>query len=376
MGVLNLRKYTFDEVKKEFETRGYKLIEIEYEGQLKKMKFVCPHHSEKETLIRFKQLKRGEGCKYCGMQKQAKSLSLSKVKYIFKEVKETFLKNGCELLSTEYKNTKDKLLYRCKCGVVSKTTYHSYIKGSGRCKSCGLTGKNVTWTHEKVKELFEERGCTLLSKDVKNRKHLEYICKCGTHSHVALGNFLSGQGCKECADNKRRLNYDDVKYFFESEGCTLLTTEYRNTTLQKLDYICKCGNPHSIRFHAFKRGDRCPYCRMVSRGEKAIDQYLRDKNVEYKYQYMDPRCNKNGHMPFDFAVFEKGALKCLIEYDGRLHFVPVELFGGEEYLNTIKENDEFKTQFCKDMNIPLHRIPYKQFKNIESILDEILRREG
>lgn len=43
------------------------------------------------------------------------------IKYTVDVVKELFKKNGCELLSEDRKNMyKEKLKFRCKCGVVSE----------------------------------------------------------------------------------------------------------------------------------------------------------------------------------------------------------------------------------------------------------------
>jgi len=40
------RKYTYEEVKKEFERRGYKLLSKEYKNAREKLEYICPkgHH--------------------------------------------------------------------------------------------------------------------------------------------------------------------------------------------------------------------------------------------------------------------------------------------------------------------------------------------
>ena len=43
-----------------------------------------------------------------------------------------------------------------------------------------------------------------------------------------------------------------------------------------------------------------------------------------------------------------------------------------EKFNLIKKHDNIKTQYCKDNNIKLIRIPYWDYKNIEKILVEEL----
>ena len=56
----------------------------------------------------------------------------------------------------------------------------------------------------------------------------------------------------------RGLNKEFVKSEFEKEGYTLLD-EYSKATV-KMRYICPNGHEHSIDWHHFKSGKRCPYC--------------------------------------------------------------------------------------------------------------------
>jgi very-short-patch-repair endonuclease len=70
--------------------------------------------------------------------------------------------------------------------------------------------------------------------------------------------------------------------------------------------------------------------------------------------------------------------KIFIEYDGEQHFRPIT-FGGisqeealEEFEN-IKINDELKNEFSEKFGYKMIRISYKDFDNIEKILESELR---
>ena len=65
---------------------------------------------------------------------------------------------------------------------------------------------------------------------------------------------------------------------------------------------------------------------------------------------------------FDFYVEDK----YLIEYDGETHY-QYNLHGwhNEEQLDRQQERDAIKTQWCKDNNIPLIRIPYTRLKELQ-----------
>ena len=74
-------------------------------------------------------------------------------------------------------------------------------------------------------------------------------------------------------------------------------------------------------------------------------------------------------MPFDFYVPDKNTV---IEFDGVQHFQAIGKFGGQESFTQTKLNDNFKTEYCKDKEINLIRISYKELDKINEILSEKL----
>ena len=74
-------------------------------------------------------------------------------------------------------------------------------------------------------------------------------------------------------------------------------------------------------------------------------------------------------MPFDFYLPD---YNICIEYDGELHYKSIDFYGGEEELMKQQNRDNIKTQYCKDNNITLIRIPYWDLNNINKILSENL----
>ena len=103
-------------------------------------------------------------------------------KLSFDEVKQTFTKNNCILLSKEYINAKTKLKYICKCGDISYITFDKFKQGR-RC-GCGRKGKNH-WCYgkhrkTKTKKLISKRTKEGMTKKV--RKRLSKILKGQHHS--------------------------------------------------------------------------------------------------------------------------------------------------------------------------------------------------
>lgn len=101
----------------------------------------------------------------------------------------------------------------------------------------------------------------------------------------------------------------------------------------------------------------------------AIRKFLEILNVEFKREFIFENCLNSKCLPFDFLI--NHLLHIILEFDGEQHFYPVEYFGEEAHFKTV-ENDCIKNQYCIDNNIPLLRIPYWEFDNIESILESTL----
>ena len=124
----------------------------------------------------------------------------------------------------------------------------------------------------------------------------------------------------------------------------------------------------SIRPDHLRNGHGCSNC-IKSKGEERIEQFLISNRIDYirEKRFKDCRSNKKP-MPFDYYI---PSMNLCIEYQGIQHYKPIELFGGEKQLRQQQINDNFKREFCKNNNIKLLEIPYWEYDNIESILDNL-----
>jgi hypothetical protein len=130
-----------------------------------------------------------------------------------------------------------------------------------------------------------------------------------------------------------------------------------------------CGSTYKVSPSKFLYGQRCPICR-ESKGEQRVHCLLKDKNIFFHRQYEFADCINKLPLPFDFAIFDRdGKLILLIEYDGEYHYQPII---SNKQLKYQQKNDQIKTNYCLAKNIPLLRIPYWEFDNIEQILTEKL----
>ena len=108
----------------------------------------------------------------------------------------------------------------------------------------------------------------------------------------------------------------------------------------------------------------CPICKS-SKGEIEVKRILDEKSIKYIQQKKFDECKNIRILPFDFYLPENNIC---IEYDGRQHFEPIKMFGGNKAFKIRTENDKIKNQYCYDNGIKLIRIPYWEKDNISNIL--------
>ena len=129
---------------------------------------------------------------------------------------------------------------------------------------------------------------------------------------------------------------------------------------------------HEMTWHNFNKGKaRCPECGKRYKGEEEIEKILIKYEITYEREYRIDDCRDSKSLPFDFYI---PSLNMCIEYDGEQHFKLNSHFNKtEEDLKGTQKRDNIKTQYCKDNNINLLRIPYWEFKNIENILNKTFK---
>jgi hypothetical protein len=322
-GCLDSKQINIDinEIKLQFKNRNMELITNTYINSKSKLEYICLNHTDKGIQrISYSKFKSGQGCKYCGFDKNAE---LSR--YNYNDVKKDFESHNYTLLENEYSNNRLPLKYICN--------------------------------------IHKDKGIQTIAYGTLKAGH---------------GCFYCG---REIIEKARRLDFNFIKSEFEKHNYTLLETEYINNSTN-MRYICK-EHPEIIQeidYNHLSRGQGCKMC-FSYLCEKFISSYLINRRINFSMQYKFTDCRNILPLPFDFAIFEdkeKTRLKMLIEYDGEQHYRPVN-FGGisdERALikfNQTQINDEIKNNYCKVNNIKLLRIPYWDSDKIEEILDEILR---
>lgn len=203
----------------------------------------------------------------------------------------------------------------------------------------------------------------------KNNK-TTWLCKCECGNFATFrGSDLRNKKIVSCGCKKK-------KYIDESNNkYGLLTVIKRvgvNSSGVLWECLCECGNLIVTNGRSLRNGDTKSCGCIKSQGEYLISKYLNFKNINFKKEYsFDDLINikTNNKLRFDFAVFIKEKI-ILIEFDGIQHFRNNNW--SHISLEEIKKRDEMKDNYCKEKNIPLIRISYKEIEKIEKILEENL----
>lgn len=129
-------------------------------------------------------------------------------------------------------------------------------------------------------------------------------------------------------------------------------------------FKCKCGNTYWANFNNWLQGERflCQKCRKsVSTYEEKVAKYLQEENIKFTTQKTFPKCKYKNDLRFDFYLDD---FNLCIEIDGEQHFKKIPKFEKPSENYDIRcKRDEIKTNYCKNNNILLLRIPYWNFKN-------------
>lgn len=98
-----------------------------------------------------------------------------------------------------------------------------------------------------------------------------------------------------------------------------------------------------------------------SAAEIKIHHILEEAGINFieEYTFPDLKAENGKYLRFDYAVFDDdGELLCLIEYNGRQHYVAIGKFGGQVGLYRQRHNDAAKRRYCLEHDLRLETIPF------------------
>ena len=203
---------------------------------------------------------------------------------------------------------------------------------------------------------------------------LRYKCQCDCGNIIITRGTRLRNGekksCGKCVYN----NYRDFEDLIGRRFGKLIVLEYVGTNKNRHSIWkcqCDCGIIKNISGHDLKMGKtKSCNCLGDSKEESFIRSFLEKNNISYikEYSFPDLKTSKGGYPRFDFAIFSKDSLYCLIEYQGIQHY---KIYSGDfgDYEREVTDN--LKKEYCKEKNISFYEIKYDE--NTLQKLQEILK---
>jgi very-short-patch-repair endonuclease len=134
----------------------------------------------------------------------------------------------------------------------------------------------------------------------------------------------------------------------------------------KIIITCPIHGDFEQKAYAHKQGGGCSIC-MDSTGEREIRKFLNKQEINFVSQKKFDDCRNVFPLRFDFYLPDQNLC---IEFDGEQHFKKMGYDKDGSVLKRVQINDQIKNKYCKQNNINLLRINYKD--NIQQCLKKSL----
>lgn len=336
-----------------------------------KTKLACYHVDCGEIIyIRPDSITEGKGCNNCyGSHKRTQQQAKDDLCRVHGN-KIVFAKNA------KYTKTYAKIKVHCNvCNYEWSPRYVDLLAGHG-CPKCYGHIKKTTESYQKQLDELYGHVYKVIGNYTGSGNPIEVIhLPCGKRWSPIADELIRQETCPGCGKVKKSLDQ------FRKELYDLVGDDYH--AIKKLDngkFLIKhsCGFTYPYVSGSFLyRGQRCPRCTSMTRGEVLVSHVLDELGIAYEYQKAFDGLVYKYHLRVDFYLPD---YRLVIEYDGKQHYEPVS-FGGmdKETTNKVfevsKHRDRLKDKYFNEHNIDVLRIPYtaNRLKDVMWYVKEALR---
>lgn len=291
-----------------------------------------------------------------------------------------------ELLSTEYKNSDEKLIFTCSCCNKPYEVSFKHFRNANQinCKKCAreLSTEKCRHDLDGIRDFYNNKGLRILDNQYSGVKQRLLSTTVEGYKVMISYNSLKASGGYEMFSKSNPYTIYNINKYIELNDikCKLVSDEYLGSK-NRIDFECSCGNIFTTTLNSFLHQNKikCDKCSKKQSSYSLITEYyLKKYNIKYEKEYRFNDCRDKYPLPFDFSILDKDKnVLTIIEVDGEQHFYPVNFNGTKkesiERFEITKYHDNIKDEYCKLNNINLIRIPYWEFDNKNYI--NILNKE-
>lgn len=336
----------------------YDYSKVDYVNSKEKVCIICPEHGEFwQTPANHVICK--QGCPKCGKKYNKANKRIDTYTFVTKS-KEIHGRKY-DYSKVNYVNNRTKVCIICpEHGEFWQIPY-SHTKGFG-CPKCG--GKSKVSGKEFVERSIKIHGNKYSYNKVKYiNTDKKVIVTCLKHGDFLITphHHLNGVGCPKCAGNASYNNCEIVSMFKNVHGDTYdySMVNYINTNT-KVDIICKKHGVFRQTPKAHLNGQGCHVCgRGYTKSENKLflklKEHFPDATLHHHPIFL--KTYKNGWQELDIFI---PSLNVAVEYQGKQHFEPVSIFGGEDGYNRTIKLDSSKHEKCLINNVKLFYFTYEK----------------
>ncbi|CAJ0630582.1 3469_t:CDS:2 [Entrophospora sp. SA101] len=162
-------------------------------------------------------------------------------------------KHGGECLSSEYKNNRIHMLWRCSNNHIWSAPLLNIKYRNDWCSKCKTENKLKF-----AKELAHKKGGECLSTEYYNNiTPMLWSCAKGHQWRARFHNIRDGTWCPICLGRNRTIR--DMQTFARAKNGDCISDEYYNTHT-KLEWRCNKGHTWMAQPNNIIQGRWCPYC--------------------------------------------------------------------------------------------------------------------
>lgn len=274
---------------------------------------------------------------------------------------------------------------KCSCGKYCGIASTQLTKKENPTQSCGcLRKKNIRSKYQVVKEGMNIASLTT----IKQIDDLNWLVECKwckkqysvtahyLNSLIAKNVTICSCGCQrgELISKKKIKDLSGMKFGW------LQVIDFSGEIINHnaiWNCRCDCGKNISClsRELIHDRKKSCG-CRKenISKDARKIFDFLTEEKITFLTEYSFDDLISENKIPlrFDFAIFLNSKIILLIEVQGRQHYMPVDIFGGEEEFLKRQRYDSKKREYCTKNNIPLLELSYKEIPKMNK--EDFFRR--
>ena len=247
-----------------------------------------------------------------------------------------------------YVQSPAKHLYGQCPDLLKKSNTDEFIKRAKLIHGDKYDYSLVEYKHmeKKVNIIYENKIYAVLPYSHLLGKNVEKIIVKNTKDFIEKSKLIHGD----------KYDYSKVEYV-NSDTKVILIFNNKEYLYSPVEHL-KGGNPRG----ALKG----------SRGEERIKFILEKHNIEFESEFEFENCKHINKLPFDFYISK---YNILIEYDGEHHFKEIKHYPKKHFKCTLR-NDSIKNNYAFKNKIPLLRIPYTDYDNIENIIMDFIKNNN